>query len=85
MRRLTLFVRSYVFREAREKAFFQSIVSTAKVVELIVLEEFGEPKRALSFAQFFGASSKGKGSHRGSSSFQCRGPVHASMLVVEGG
>ncbi|WMV30284.1 hypothetical protein MTR67_023669 [Solanum verrucosum] len=57
VRRLTLFIRSYVFREAREMASFQSIVSTPR----------------------------GRGSHRGSSSFQRRGPVHASMPVAEVG
>ncbi|KAK4713398.1 hypothetical protein R3W88_019305 [Solanum pinnatisectum] len=45
MRRLNFSVKSYVFRAGRERASFQSIVSTAKEAELMILEEFGEPKR----------------------------------------
>ncbi|XP_049364394.1 uncharacterized protein LOC125829187 [Solanum verrucosum] len=48
-------------------------------------EEFGDPKRVRTAGQFHGASSGGRGSHRGSGSFQQRGPVHASMPTSEGG
>uniref|UniRef100_M1DSV4 ZF-HD dimerization-type domain-containing protein n=1 Tax=Solanum tuberosum TaxID=4113 RepID=M1DSV4_SOLTU len=74
-----------MFRAAREGDFFRSIVSTAKKAELLVLEEFREPKKARSSVQFYGASSRGRGSHRGISFFQCHGPVHASMPIVESG
>ncbi|WMV08085.1 hypothetical protein MTR67_001470 [Solanum verrucosum] len=70
---------------AREGDFFRSIVSIAKKAELLVLEEFGEPKKARSSVQFYGASSRGRGSHRGSSFFKRHGPVHASMPIVESG
>ncbi|WMV42109.1 hypothetical protein MTR67_035494 [Solanum verrucosum] len=40
-RQLTFSIRSYVFKEAREGASFQSIISTAKEVELMVREEWG--------------------------------------------
>ena len=52
MRGLIFSIR-YVFRESIEVDFFQSIVSTAKEVELMVLEEFGEPKMARSVGHFF--------------------------------
>ncbi|WMV18225.1 hypothetical protein MTR67_011610 [Solanum verrucosum] len=52
VRGLTFSVRSYMFRAAREGASFQSILSTAKEAELMVLEEFGDPKRARSSSQF---------------------------------
>ncbi|WMV54354.1 hypothetical protein MTR67_047739, partial [Solanum verrucosum] len=48
VRGLTFSVRSYVFRATREGDSFQSIVSTAKEVEFMLLEEFGEPKKARS-------------------------------------
>ncbi|WMV50649.1 hypothetical protein MTR67_044034 [Solanum verrucosum] len=73
MRALTLFIRSYVFRAAREQASFQSIMSTTKEEDIIVLMEFGEPKRAHSSGQFSCTSSGGRGSHRGSSSFHQSG------------
>lgn len=57
VRGLTFCVRSYMFRTAREGSSFQSIVSTAKEVELMVLKEFREPKKAQSSGQFSGASS----------------------------
>ncbi|KAK4734099.1 hypothetical protein R3W88_008360 [Solanum pinnatisectum] len=69
VRGLTFFVRSYVFKAVREGASFWSIVSTAKEVELMVLEEFGEPKREHSFVQISGASSGGRAFHRGCNSF----------------
>ncbi|WMV42039.1 hypothetical protein MTR67_035424, partial [Solanum verrucosum] len=48
------------------EASLQSIVSTAKEVKLMVLEEFGEPKRAYSSGKLYGSgpSSRGRGSHR---------------------
>uniref|UniRef100_M1DDL3 Uncharacterized protein n=1 Tax=Solanum tuberosum TaxID=4113 RepID=M1DDL3_SOLTU len=64
---------------------FQSIVSTAKKAKLMILDEFGEPKRARSSGQFSGTSSGGRGSHRGSGSFQRHGTVHASMPAAESG
>ncbi|KAK4726920.1 hypothetical protein R3W88_031837 [Solanum pinnatisectum] len=82
VRGLTFSVRSYVFRAAIEEASFQSI-RTAKDVEVIVLEEFGDPKRDHSSVKFSGASSRSSGSLRGSSSFQRRGLVHASMPAAE--
>ena len=48
-------------------------------------EEFGEPKGARTLGQFYVASSRGRGSQRGSCSFQQWGPIHASMLTSEGG
>ncbi|KAG5632890.1 hypothetical protein H5410_004607 [Solanum commersonii] len=47
-RELIFSVRSYAFRVTRERASFQSIVSTAKKAKLMVLEEFREPKRTRS-------------------------------------
>uniref|UniRef100_M1DZM9 Uncharacterized protein n=1 Tax=Solanum tuberosum TaxID=4113 RepID=M1DZM9_SOLTU len=44
---------------ARERAFLQSMVTTANEVELMVLEEFREPKMACSSGQFSNASSGG--------------------------
>jgi len=85
VRGLNFSVRSYMFRAAREGASFHSIVRTAKEAKFIVLEDFMDLKRARSSCQFSGASSIGKGLHRGSSSFQRRGPVHASMPTVENG
>ncbi|WMV37264.1 hypothetical protein MTR67_030649, partial [Solanum verrucosum] len=46
VRGLNFSIRSYVFKAAKEGTSFLSIVSTAKEAELMVLEEFGEPKRA---------------------------------------
>ena len=46
VRGLTFSIRSTVFRASREGASFKSIVSAAKVAELIDREEFGDPKRA---------------------------------------
>ncbi|KAK4727120.1 hypothetical protein R3W88_032037 [Solanum pinnatisectum] len=69
VRRLTFSVSSNVFRKAREKASIQSIVSTANEVGLMVLEKFGEPKRARSSSQFSRASSRDRGLHRCGSSF----------------
>ncbi|KAG5615389.1 hypothetical protein H5410_015213 [Solanum commersonii] len=48
MRGLTFSIRYYVFMAARDGASFQSIVSTAKEAEMMVLEEFGHPKRTRS-------------------------------------
>ncbi|KAK4733618.1 hypothetical protein R3W88_007879 [Solanum pinnatisectum] len=48
MRGLTFSIRSYVFIVARDGASFQSIVSTAKEADVMVLEEFGNPKRTRS-------------------------------------
>ncbi|KAK4721640.1 hypothetical protein R3W88_011873 [Solanum pinnatisectum] len=84
MRGLTFSVRSYVFKAAREGAFFQSIVRTAKE-EWMVLEDFREPKRDHFFGQFSGALFKGRGLHIGGSSFQYRGLVHISMPPIESG
>ncbi|KAG5598569.1 hypothetical protein H5410_029939 [Solanum commersonii] len=74
-----------MFRAFREGASFQSIVSAAKEAELMEREEFGDPKRVRTVGQFHGASSGGRGSHRGNGSFQQRGPVHASMPTSDGG
>ncbi|WMV50155.1 hypothetical protein MTR67_043540 [Solanum verrucosum] len=49
----------------------------------MVREEFGDTKRAHLSHEFYGASSGCKGSHRGTSFFQRRGPIHASMPEVE--
>ncbi|XP_069149117.1 uncharacterized protein [Solanum lycopersicum] len=85
VRGLTFSIRSAVFRESREGASFQSIVSAAKEEELMEREEFGDPKRARISGQFHGASSGGWGSQRVSGSFQQWGPIHASMPIFEGG
>ena len=85
VRGLTLSIRSAMFRASREGASFQSIVSAAKELELMEIEEFGDPKRARISSQFHGALSGGRGSQRVSGSFQQRGPIHASMSTFEGG
>jgi len=54
VRGFTFFVRSYMFRAAREGSSFKSISVTAKEAELIVLEKLGEPKRACSSNLFSG-------------------------------
>ena len=60
-------------------------MSAAKEAKLMEREEFGEPKGARTLGQFYVASSRGRGSQRGSCSFQQWGPIHASMLTFEGG
>ncbi|KAG5590732.1 hypothetical protein H5410_041246 [Solanum commersonii] len=85
VRGLTFSIRAYVFRAVREGPSFQSIVSTPKEAELMSLKEFGEPKRDHSSSQSYGASSGGKGWHRGSSSFRHRWPVHVSKLAAKSG
>ncbi|WMV45274.1 hypothetical protein MTR67_038659 [Solanum verrucosum] len=62
VRGMTFSVRSYVFRAARDGASFHSIVSTAKEVELMVLEEFGDPKTTRLSGQFSVASSRDRSS-----------------------
>ena len=74
-----------MFQTSREGASFQSIVSAAKEVELMDREEFGDPKRARTSGQFHGTSFGGRGSQRGSGSFQHQGPVHAYVPTFEGG
>lgn len=60
MRGLIFSIRSYVFRSTRERASFQTIVSTAKEVELMVQEEFGGPKRAHASGHYFRTSLEGR-------------------------
>ncbi|WMV09637.1 hypothetical protein MTR67_003022 [Solanum verrucosum] len=69
--------------EARKGASFQPIVSTAKEVELMLEEKFGEPKRANYSSMFSGVSFGGKGLHRSSASFHRRGPVYAFLQATE--
>ncbi|WMV59265.1 hypothetical protein MTR67_052650 [Solanum verrucosum] len=61
VRQLTFSVSSNVFTKARERASFQSTVSTANEAGLMVLEKFVEPKRARSSGQFSRASSRDRG------------------------
>ncbi|WMV25055.1 hypothetical protein MTR67_018440 [Solanum verrucosum] len=82
---LNFSVSSYVFKVARESSSFNCIGSTSNEAKLMVLEEFGGPKRAYFSGQFSCASSGGTGSHRGSCSFQCHGPVYDSMQVAKSG
>ncbi|KAG5579971.1 hypothetical protein H5410_050598 [Solanum commersonii] len=58
---INLEARQDLKREATKRASFHSIVNTTKKAELMVLEEFGEPKRACSSCHIFGASSVGSG------------------------
>ena len=74
-----------MFRSSREGDSFQSIVSTAKEAKLMEREEFGDPNRARTSGQFHGTSFGGRGSQRGSGSFQQRGPIHLSMTTSKGG
>ncbi|WMV58549.1 hypothetical protein MTR67_051934 [Solanum verrucosum] len=68
----------FVFKTPSEGASFQSIVGTAKEVELMVLKEFGELKRARSSGQFSGASSSGRGILMRQCSLQAQsGPHHS--------
>ncbi|KAK4706768.1 hypothetical protein R3W88_033677 [Solanum pinnatisectum] len=53
VRGLTFSIKSYLFRVARERASLQSMVSTTKEAELMVLKEFGEPKMSCSSGNFF--------------------------------
>lgn len=85
VRGLNFSIRSYVFRAAYEGASFQSIVSTAKESELLVREEFEDPKRARTLGQFLGTSLGGRGSHRSGGPFRRHGLMCASILVAEGG
>ena len=85
VRGLTFSIRSAVFRESREGASFQSIVSVAKEAELMEIEELRDPKIARISGQFHCASSRGRGSQRVCGSSQKRGPIHASMPTFEGG
>ena len=70
VRGLTFSIRSAVFRESREGASFQSIVSVAKEAELMEIEELRDPKIARISGQFHCASSRGRGSQRVCDSFQ---------------
>lgn len=53
VRGLTLSIKSYVFKAVREGASFRFIVTNSKEAKLMVLEEFGEPKRLILFISFF--------------------------------
>ena len=57
----------------------------SKEVELMEREVFGDLIWARTSCQVHGALSGGRGSQRGSGSFQQRGPIHAFMLTSEGG
>ena len=85
VRGLTFFIKSIVFQASREGASFHSIVSVVKEAKLMEREEFGDPKRARTLGQFHGASSGGRGLHKGSGFFQHRGPFRASMPTSKGG
>ncbi|WMV41362.1 hypothetical protein MTR67_034747 [Solanum verrucosum] len=79
MRGLNFSFKSCVFMATREGDSFRPNVSTTKKAELMVLEEVGEPKKVRSSSLFSCTSSRGRGSHRGSGSFQRRGLVHVSI------
>lgn len=55
------------------------------MVELLLREEFGDPKRVRSSGHFIDSSSKGRGFHRGGGTPQHRGLVHALLPALEGG
>ena len=48
-------------------------------------DDFGGPKRVRTGGQYLGASSGGRGPHRGGGSFQRQRPVHVSLPAIEGG
>ncbi|XP_015169874.1 uncharacterized protein [Solanum tuberosum] len=81
VRGLTFSIRLAVFRASREGVSFQSIVSAAKEVKLKEREEFGDPKRACTLGQFYGASCGGRGSHIGDRTVHSSDPQGEAIIV----
>lgn len=87
--RVHMFIRAITFSvnsmcsKQPKRGFITVHCEQDKEAELIILEKFGEPKRARSYGQFFGASSGGRSLHRGSISFQLYGSVYEFMPITE--
>lgn len=79
VRRLTFSIMSCMFRVARERESYQSIVSTIKEEKVDGYGRVWVPQEGPIIKLDFGASSEGRGSHKGSSFFQCLHLIHASI------